>query len=84
MKLSATVLENSKNRRVFGNRGNLFLSKNRREAMEDSVINMKDAVGFGELRSVPVVVGGENGRLGFRIYSQDKGFRILISGKNKT
>lgn len=34
------VLKNSKTKRVLGNRGTFFLSKNHRKAMEDNVVNM--------------------------------------------
>ena len=57
--LSAMVLENSKNKRVLGNRG-----KNCREAMEDSVVNMKDAIGFDEFRSVSISYP-DNTRVGY-------------------
>ncbi|KAF7810788.1 hypothetical protein G2W53_031764 [Senna tora] len=69
---------------MVGNGRSLVLREKSREAMEDIVVNMKNASGFGELGGVPVVVGRENGRLGIGMDSEDEGLGRGGSGKTDT
>lgn len=46
--------------------------------MENGVVHVENSEWIGELGGVPVVVGGENGRLGVRIHSEDVGLDRLI------
>lgn len=82
VKLTATILEDSKHGGVLGDGIDLILGKQSREAMENCVINVKDASWFGKLGGVPVIVGGENRRLGFRINTKDEGLGRARSGKS--
>ena len=49
--------------------------------MEDGVVRVEDPGRVGELGRVPVVMGGENRRLGLRVHSDDEGLDRLIGGK---
>eukprot|EP00268_Persea_americana_P031544 TRINITY_DN3076_c0_g1_i1.p5 TRINITY_DN3076_c0_g1~~TRINITY_DN3076_c0_g1_i1.p5 ORF type:complete len:105 (+),score=24.42 TRINITY_DN3076_c0_g1_i1:2818-3132(+) len=58
------------------------------EAMEDGVIGVEDLRRGSEGRGVPVVVRGENGRLGLSVDSEDvglfgeiRGFRLNLRNK---
>lgn len=74
MKLSTTILENSEDRRMVANRSNLLASEYCREAMENSVVCMKDIGLFSEFSCVPVIVGWENRGFGIRIDTENEGF----------
>lgn len=49
--------------------------------MENGVVYMQDLEWISKFGSVPVVVSGENGGLGFRVDTKDEGFNRLIGGK---
>ncbi|KAJ1411682.1 hypothetical protein SESBI_20999 [Sesbania bispinosa] len=74
VKLAAMILEDGEDGGVLAEGSNLLLGEKRREAVENGVVEMEDTGWFGELRGVPVVVSGEDGRLGFRINPEDEGF----------
>lgn len=73
MKLTATVLGDGKDGRVLSDGIELLRSEGSREAVENSVINMKDVSGLSELGGVPVIMGGENRRFGVRMNPKDEG-----------
>lgn len=81
MELTAAVLEDGEHGGVAAEGSNLLVGEQRGEAMENGVVEMEDAGWLGELSGVPVVVGGEDGRLGFMIDPEDERLRNLIPGK---
>lgn len=52
------------------------------EAVEDSVVGVEDLGRGSEGRGVPVVVRGEDGRLGLSVNSEDVGLKLPWYGSN--
>lgn len=51
--------------------------------MEHGVVRVEDSGRVGELGRVPVVMGGENSRLGLRVHPDDESLDRLIGGKRQ-
>lgn len=62
-------------------RGGLFRRKSSGEAVENGVVCVEYLDWTSELGTVPVVVSGENGRLGLRVDTENESFHRLIGGK---
>lgn len=71
VKLSAAIFENSKHWRVV----------TEGSSMGFGVIGMEDSSWLSKLRSMPMIMCGENKRNWLRTYTKDEGFNGFISGK---
>lgn len=82
MKLTATILQNGEGRRVLAYGSNLLPREKRREAVENGVVYVKDMGLLCELRSVPMIMGRENGGFRIRINANNEGFWNFIFSRN--
>lgn len=83
VELTASVLEDGEYGWVLCYGIKLLGGEGGREAVENCVVDMKDASGVGELGGVPVIVGGEDRGFGTGMNPKDEGIGSVGSGERR-